>query len=77
MDGPLYVAGLATLGYLPFSNALLAAAWAAAATQLGALAFGRYAPYAGGAEAPPPGPLRRALGRLARATRARGYARAR
>jgi Peptidase family M28 len=77
VDTPLYVAGLATVGYLPFSSAVLAAGWAAAASQLGALAFGRYTPYAGGAAAPPPGPARRAVGRTLRSTRARRYARAR
>jgi hypothetical protein len=59
----LYAVGLVTVGYLPFSSALLFLVWAAAAAQVGALAFGRYAPYAGGAEPPPPGPLRRALRR--------------
>lgn len=72
----LYVAGLATVGYLPFMSALLVVAWGAAATQLGALTFGRYAPYAGG-ETPPPGPLAIALRRAAAAARNRAYARAR
>ena len=61
LDAALYVLGLVTVGYVPLSTAVLALAWAAAAAQLGALAFGRYAPYAGGAEPPPAGPLRRAL----------------
>jgi hypothetical protein len=59
----LYTVGLVTVGYLPLSSALLFLVWAAAAAQVGALAFGRYAPYAGGAEPPPAGPLRRALRR--------------
>jgi hypothetical protein len=59
----LYVVGLVTVGYLPLGSALLFLVWAAAAAQVGALAFGRYAPYADGAEPPPPGPARRALGR--------------
>jgi hypothetical protein len=75
-DTVLYVAGLATVGYLPFTSALLFVAWGGAAAQLGALAFGRYAPYAGGAT-PPPGPLRIGVARLAGAVRQRGYARAR
>ena len=59
----LYTIGLVTVGYLPRGSALLFLVWAAAAAQVGALAFGRYAPYAGGAEPPPPGPLRRGLRR--------------
>jgi Peptidase family M28 len=59
----LYVVGLATVGYLsPLSVALLLV-WMSAATQVGALAFGRYGPYAGGVEPPPPGPLRRIVRR--------------
>jgi Peptidase family M28 len=61
LDTALYVVGLATVGYIPLSSVLLALAWVAAATQLAALAFGRYAPYAGGVASPPPGPFRRAL----------------
>ncbi len=57
-----YVLGLFTVGYLPLGSALLGIAWAAAATQVAALALGRYAPYAGGTD-PPPGPIRRALAR--------------
>ncbi len=59
----LYTIGLATVGYLSLWPAFLFLVWAAAAAQVGALALGRYAPYAGGAEPPPPGPLRRALQR--------------
>ncbi|MGH3110179.1 MAG: hypothetical protein ACRDQT_04575, partial [Gaiellaceae bacterium] len=64
-DTMLYVVGLATVGYIPLSSVVLALTWAAAAMQLAALAFGRYAPYASGMEPPPPGPLRRGVGRLA------------
>jgi Peptidase family M28 len=63
LDATLYVIGLFTIGYLPLGSALLGIAWAAAATQMAALALGRYAPYAGGAEPPPAGPIRRALAR--------------
>jgi peptidase M28-like protein len=59
----LYTIGLVTVGYLPLGSAFLFLVWVAAAAQVCALAFGRYAPYAGGAEPPPPGPLRRALRR--------------
>jgi hypothetical protein len=63
-DAALYVVGLFTVGYLPLASALLGIAWAAAATQIAALAFGRYAPYAGGVATPPAGPLRRSFARL-------------
>ena len=53
LDAALYVIGLFTVGYLPLGSALLGLVWAAAAAQVGALALGRYAPYAGGAEPPP------------------------
>ena len=45
----LYLVGLTTVGYVPLGAALLVLAWFAAAAQVAALAFGRYAPYAGGA----------------------------
>jgi len=57
----LYAVGLATVGYVSLWSVLLFLVWAAAAAQVGALALGRYGPYAAGAEPPPPGPLRRAL----------------
>ena len=65
-DTTLYVAGLATVGYISLFSVLLALAWLTAAAQLGALAFGRYAPYAGGTEPPPPGPVRTAADGLRR-----------
>ena len=71
-DTALYVVGLVTVGYLPLSNVLLAIAWLAAAAQLAALAFGRYAPYAGGVEPPPAGLFRSALGDLRRTVERRG-----
>lgn len=61
-DGVLYVVGLATVGYLSLLTVILTLVWAAAASQIGALATGRYAPYAGGSEPPPTG----AFGRLRR-----------
>ncbi len=60
----LYFVGLVTVGYVPLGTALLILIWAAAAAQVGTLAFGRYGPYAGGAEPPPTGQLRRALQRV-------------
>jgi hypothetical protein len=60
----LYVIGLATVGYLPLITGLLVLVWGAAAAQVGALAFARYGPYAGGTEPPPAGPVRHAIRRL-------------
>ncbi len=76
VDTVLYVLGLATVGYISLGSVLLTLAWAAAAGQLGALAFGRYAPYAGGAEPPPAGLVRTAIGSLFVRSRP-GYARTR
>jgi hypothetical protein len=75
-DTTLYLLGLATVGYVSIGSIFLALAWAAVAGQIGALAFGRYAPYAGGAEPPPAGVVRSSLGALLGRSRA-GYARAR
>ena len=66
----LYVVELATVGYLPLRSVVLALAWLAAASQVATLAFGRYAPYAGGV-----GPVRQQVARLRE--RRRGYASAR
>lgn len=63
---PLYAIGLVTVGYVSVGSFLLAILWLTAAAQVGAVALGRYGPYAGGREPPPPGVLRRALARTAR-----------
>ncbi len=76
LDTSLYLLGLTTVGYISAGSVLLALAWAAAAGQLGALAFGRYAPYADGAEPPPAGVVRRGLGPLIARSR-ESYARTR
>ncbi|MGH3132463.1 MAG: M28 family peptidase [Gaiellaceae bacterium] len=76
-DTLLYVVGLVTVGYVPLTSVVLTAAWAASAAQLAALAFGRYAPYAGGIDRPPRGPVRSSFARLVRTARNRGYVRAR
>jgi peptidase M28-like protein len=54
----LYAVGLVTVGYVPLSSALLGLVWLAVAAQVAAIAFGRYAPYANGAEPSPPGAIR-------------------
>lgn len=66
LDVVTYVAGLVTVGYVGVAAVIVALAWAAAAAQLGALACGRYAPYADGAEPPPPGEIRRGVRALVR-----------
>ena len=63
-DTLLYVTGLASVGYLPWTRVVLVLAWAAVAAQLGALVAGRYAPYADGVAAPPPGPVREGVRRV-------------
>jgi hypothetical protein len=64
-----YVAALAAVGYIPWFSVVLALAWGAAAAQVGALAFGRYAAYAEGRQPPPSGPVRRSLTRVGRRLR--------
>jgi hypothetical protein len=54
----LYAVGLVSVGYVPLSSAVVGLVWLAAAAQVAAVAFGRYAPYANGAEPPPPGAIR-------------------
>ena len=76
-EAALYAAGLATVGYVPLGSVLLVLSWCAAAGMLGALALGRYAPYADGAAHPPPGLVRESVGAVGRRVRDRRYARAR
>jgi hypothetical protein len=44
LDTPLYLISLMTLGFVSWPTVLALLAWAAVASQLGALAAGRYAP---------------------------------
>jgi len=71
IDAALYTLSLATVGYVSLGSVLFALAWLAGASQLGALAAGRYRPYAGGAAHPPPGPARSSVARARRYARAR------
>ena len=59
-----YTAALVTVGYVPVGSVVVTVAWVAAAAQVATLTFGRYAPYAGGAEPPPAGVLRCGVRRL-------------
>ncbi len=70
-EAALFILGLVTVGYVSLTSALLCLAWGAVAGQLAALAFGRYVPYARGAEPPAPGPVRSGLGRVVRYGRRR------
>ena len=70
-DALLYVLSLTTAGYVSFGSLLFAIAWLAAASQLAALAAGRYRPYADGAAQPPPGLVRASVARASRYARAR------
>ena len=75
IDTAVYLAALASVGYVSVATVLLAVAWAAAAAQVGALVLGRYGVYAGGAERPPPGAVRRSVRALAQTVRGFRYAR--
>ena len=66
-SGLVYAAALVTVGYVPIGSALVTICWMAAAAQVAALAFSRYAPYAGGTQPPPAGPVRRGGRRLVEA----------
>jgi Peptidase family M28 len=70
-DTLLYVTGLVSVGYLPWTRVVLVLAWAAVAAQLGALVVGRYAPYADGVSAPPRGPVRESIRRAVVAAQSR------
>jgi hypothetical protein len=60
-DAPWYVAALAAVGYVPLPLLLAFLLWGAAAGQLAAIAFGRYAPYPERSERPARGPIREAI----------------
>jgi peptidase M28-like protein len=64
IDVFLYAVGLVSVGYLSWTSVLLVLLWAAVATQVGALAAGRYAAYAGGVSDPPRGIIRNGVRRL-------------
>jgi Peptidase family M28 len=73
LDAPWYLLALASVGYVPVPLMLAFLAWGAAATQVGALAAGRYAPYPAQDERPERGPIRESIRQLVLvARRARG-----
>jgi hypothetical protein len=73
LDAPWYVATLFTAGYVPVATIAAIVLWGAAAGQIGAVLFGRYAPYPSEGERPVRGVVRESV-RLAflLARRARG-----
>jgi hypothetical protein len=71
LDALWYVPQLLAIGWTPLLGLLLVAVWTASGGQLAALAAGRYAPYPDARERPPLGPIRRVVGRLILASRAR------
>jgi len=68
---PLYLLQLVGDGYVPWTTFALSLAWGAVAAQLGALAVGRYGPYAGGVTRPPRGAIRESVRRVALAVQSR------
>jgi hypothetical protein len=60
----LYLLRLIAVGYVPIPSLLIGLAWLAAAGQLTAVSFGRYAPYPSARERPPRGPIREVVRRL-------------
>ena len=58
LDAPWYLAELVAINYVSIVAIVLVLCWLAAASQLTAIALGRYAPYPSAAERPPLGPIR-------------------
>ena len=71
VDTVLYVTGLVSVGYLPWTRVVLFLAWAAVAAQIGSLVVGRYAPYAEGLATPPRGAVRNGVRRVVLAAQAK------
>jgi hypothetical protein len=64
LDAPWYLLALASVGYVPLPLMLAFLAWGAAATLVGALALGRYAPYPAREDRPERGPIRESIRQL-------------
>jgi hypothetical protein len=63
LDAPWYVATLFSVGYAPWTLFVLLLGWGAAAGQVGAVLFGRYAPYPSEDERPERGLVRESVRR--------------
>jgi Peptidase family M28 len=70
-DSLWYLAALVSVGYVALPLVLVGLAWAALATQVGALAAGRYRPYPPPEERPARGPIRQTIRRVVLASRRR------
>jgi hypothetical protein len=68
---PLYLVDLVSVGYVNWTSVAFVLVWAAIAGQLGALAVGRYGPYAAGVARPPRGPIREGVRRAVLAAQSR------
>jgi hypothetical protein len=70
-DAPWYLVALVSVGYVAPPLLVAALVWAAVAGQVGALALGRYGPYAARGERPARGPIRETIRRVVLGTRRR------
>jgi Peptidase family M28 len=61
LDGIWYLLALTSVGYVPITLALAFLGWGAVASQVGALATGRYAPFPSAQERPARGPIRESI----------------
>jgi hypothetical protein len=61
LDAIWYVIALTSVGFVPIPLVLAFLAWGATASQTGAIAFGRYAPYPAADERPRRGPVRESI----------------
>jgi hypothetical protein len=61
LDALWYLLALTSVGYVALPLLLAGLVWAAAASQVGAIAVGRYAPYPAAGERPPRGPIREVI----------------
>jgi hypothetical protein len=70
-DAPWYLLALVSVGYVAPPLLVAALVWGAVASQIGALAVGRYTPYPAPGERPARGPIREALRQVVLTTRRR------
>jgi hypothetical protein len=77
LDAPWYLAELTAIGYVSIVALFLVLCWLAAASQLTAIAVGRYAPYPSASERPPLGPIRSTVRAVVLGIRGRRRVRAR
>jgi hypothetical protein len=61
LDAPWYLLALTSVGYVPVPLGIAFLGWGAVATQSGALAIGRYAPFPSRQERPARGPIRESI----------------